>query len=300
MAKLRQNHTRQGNGLQSSFRMVILVFVLLIALVAGYYFLKNNYLPNESTSTNQLPDYSLRTYLPTYSGELVHHTYYSLSYLEKYEQAEWVAYVMDRTMLNVPNLSRFGRFDPDDAVTTRSANHNDYSNSGYTRGHLAPAGDMAFDSTAMRESFLMSNISPQIREFNNGVWKELEENVRDWTYKAGKLYIITGPIFTGSQKTIGKDNKIAIPDAFFKVLLDYEDTDKKAIGFIIPNTMSTKRLEEYMTTVDEIEKITGLDFFNDMINDDDEERLESVFDKRLWSVSDKRYQLRIERWNYEK
>jgi len=280
--------------------MVILVFVLLIAIVGGYYYLKENYLTSAPTSIDMTPDYSLRTYLPTYTGELVHHTYYSLSYVEKNEQAEWVAYMVDRAMLNVPNLDRYGHFDADVSVNSKSANHNDYSNSGYTRGHLVPAGDMAFDSTAMRESFLMSNISPQIREFNNGIWKELEENVRDWTYKAGKLYIISGPIFNDSIKKIGKGNKIAIPDAFFKVLLDFEDSEKKAIGFIIPNILSTNRIEEYMTTVDEIEKITGFDFFNDMINDEEEERLESSFNKQLWPVSDKRYQLRINIWNNEK
>ncbi len=299
MAQFRQNHTRQSKGLQTTFRLVIFLIIAVAALAGGYYYFKIYIHSYADRPVIEEADRSLRTFLPTSSGEIIHHTYYSLSYVEKNEQAEWTAYYMDRKMLNVPNLPRYEYFDPDYMVTTKSAYHRDYINSGYTRGHLVPAGDMAFDTTAMRESFLMSNISPQLRECNNGVWKELEENIRDWTYKAENLYIITGPIFNGPRKTIGKENKVAVPDAFYKVLLDYNDPEKKALGVIIPNEISNRRLEEYMVTIDEVEKITGLDFFNEMINDIEEEKLESFIDKKKWNVSDKRYQVRISKWNYE-
>ena len=296
---MRINHARQGQGLQTTFRLVIFVFVAIGALVGGYIFLKkygHQYFETEEFAES---DHPARTFLPSASGQVIHHTYYTLSYNEKNEQAQWVAYVMDRKMLNVPNLPRYNYFDPDYQVTTRSAFHRDYNSSGYTRGHLVPAGDMAFDTLAMRETFLMSNISPQLRAFNNGIWKELEENVRDWTYKAESLYIISGPIFTGYRKTIGRENKIAVPDAFFKVLLDYTDPERKAIAFILPHEMSERRLQEFMVSVDEVERVTGIDFFNEMINDVEEEKLESQFDKTKWNVSDKRYQLRITKWNYE-
>jgi endonuclease G len=299
VANLRRNHARQGQGLQTTFRLVIFVFVAIGALVGGYIFLKkygHQYFETEEFAES---DHPARTFLPSASGQVIHHTYYTLSYNEKNEQAQWVAYVMDRKMLNVPNLPRYNYFDPDYQVTTRSAFHRDYNSSGYTRGHLVPAGDMAFDTLAMRETFLMSNISPQLRAFNNGIWKELEENVRDWTYKAESLYIISGPIFTGYRKTIGRENKIAVPDAFFKVLLDYTDPERKAIAFILPHEMSERRLQEFMVSVDEVERVTGIDFFNEMINDVEEEKLESQFDKTKWNVSDKRYQLRITKWNYE-
>ena len=286
MANLRRNHARQGQGLQTTFRLVIFVFVAIGALVGGYIFLKkygHQYFETEEFAES---DHPARTFLPSASGQVIHHTYYTLSYNEKNEQAQWVAYVMDRKMLNVPNLPRYNYFDPDYQVTTRSAFHRDYNSSGYTRGHLVPAGDMAFDTLAMRETFLMSNISPQLRAFNNGIWKELEENVRDWTYKAESLYIISGPIFTGYRKTIGRENKIAVPDAFFKVLLDYTDPERKAIAFILPHEMSERRLQEFMVSVDEVERVTGIDFFNEMINDVEEEKLESQFDKTKWNVSD--------------
>ena len=299
MAKLRQNHSTQGKGLQTTFRMVIILFLAIALLAGGFIFYRKQLFMKTPAPAQTVAGADERTYLPAATGEVVHHRHYSLSYIEKWEQSEWTAYTMDRHMLNAENVDRTGHFNPDYNVTTRSAYHRDYSNSGFTRGHLVPAGDMAFDTLAMRESFYMSNMSPQLREFNNGVWKELEENVRDWTYKAGRLYIITGPVITQPYKTIGKENKVAVPQAFYKILLDYEDPEKKMIAFVIPNQVSDKRLEEYMVTVDEVERLTGIDFFSGMINDPEEEKLESAIDKSMWNVSEKRYQLRITKWNFE-
>lgn len=299
MAQLRQNHTKQSKGLQTSFRLVLFLIFAVIMLVGGIYYFKHLPSPTVHASLDSDTDYSLRTYLPSHTGELVHHAHYTLSYVENHEQGEWVAYTMDRKMLNTPNVPRERDFMPDPKVSTGSAYDNDYRGSGYTRGHLVPAGDMAFDAVAMKESFYMSNMSPQLRQFNNGIWKELEENIRDWTYKADRLYIITGPIFDNPIKSIGKKNKVTVPSAFYKVLLDYEHPERKAIGFIIPHELSEQRLEEYMVSVDELERITGLDFFNGMINDTEEEKIESTMDKSKWNVSDKRYQLRISKWNYE-
>ncbi|MFZ1562173.1 MAG: DNA/RNA non-specific endonuclease, partial [Saprospiraceae bacterium] len=100
-------------------------------------------------------------------------------------------------------------------------------------------------------------------------------------------------------QTIGKENKVTVPSGFFKVLLDFESPEKKGIAFIIPNELSSKRLEDYMVTIDEVENLTGLDFFDNMIDNIEEENIESKIRKESWKVSDKRYQLRISRWNFE-
>jgi len=299
MVQLRRNHTSQNKGLQTTFRLVVFFIFAIIALTAGFAYFKKQLANIAENTSEPSVDYTLRTFLPSSTGEIVHHKYYSLSYAEQHEQAEWVAYTMDREMLNKPNVNRFGMFNQDDDVKTKSAEHRDYNNSGYTRGHLVPAGDMAFDTVAMRETFLMSNVSPQIKAFNNGIWKELEENTRDWTYTNGKLYIITGPILKNVTQTIGQENKVTVPSGFFKVLLDFESPEKKGIAFIIPNELSKKRLEDYMVTIDEVESLTGLDFFDNMIDNIEEENIESTIRKESWKVSDKRYQLRINKWNYE-
>lgn len=300
MAQFRQNHSRQGKGLQTSFRLVIFFIFAILLLVAAAYYFKNSFTFSESkVAPSNQDDYSLRTYVPTATGEIIHHKYYSLSYKENGEIPEWVAYQMDRDMLNAKNVERSREFVEDPLVATKSAHHRDYSNSGYTRGHMVPAGDMAFDTLAMRETFYMSNMTPQLRQFNNGIWKELEENVRDWTYKAGNLYIISGPVLQNPIKTIGKSSKVIVPSSFYKIIMDYTDPDKKAIAFVIPHAMSDRPLQDYMVPIDEVEKLTGLDFFSSMINDSEEESMESKIDPNKWPISEKRYQLRINKWNFE-
>lgn len=287
--------------------MRILLFVILLGsfLIFGYEKIKDFYIEyNDSvSSTYKLPianNPSMRYYLPKGSeGQLIHHKFFSLSYNEKNEQADWVAYELSEEMLKKPNLDRPDRFNPDYDVITRSAFHRDYSNTGFTRGHLVPAADMSWDDEAQKETFLMSNISPQPKGFNGGIWKELEENVRDWTYHNDRLYITSGPLFLGGSQTIGVNNKIKVPSHFFKALMDIDGKTQKSIAFIIPNNKSELKLEEYATTVDDIELKTGFDLFPDLVTEEIESKIESNFDLRDWKFSEKRYDLRIRKWNYQ-
>lgn len=265
---------------------------------------------NTNVEVNYDPDYyedhssfsdpvESRNYIPKDNSDVIHHTYYSLGYNEKTEQSNWVAYRLSKESLEVPNVKRAKRFNYDKDVKSRTAAHKDYSHSGYTRGHMAPAGDMAFNTVAMKESFLMSNMSPQVKVFNNGVWKELEENVRDWAFSNGELIVVSGPIFySKNPKKIGKQTKISVPDAFYKILLDNEGRDKKSIGFIIPHELAVDPLQDFAVSIDEIEKVTGIDFFDNYFEDDtQEEKMESKYNVKSWKVSQKRYKQRINNWN---
>jgi endonuclease G len=296
MATLRRNHTSESRGLQTSFRIVIgvIVAVVCIAMAISYF----NRISSEHTQvTNEDP---VRTYLPSSRGEVVHHSHFSLSYLEQHEQAEWVAYVLKKELLELPRAERKDWFEEDKKISTGSAIYADYKGSGYNRGHLVPAADMAFDKKVLQETFQMSNISPQLKAFNNGVWKELEENVRNWARENDHLYVVTGPVLDSTlTRQIGRISKITVPEHFYKVILDYNGTEKKAIGFIIPNELSTRRLEDYMVTVDKVEVLTGIDFFADMIPDEEEEKLESSVVQKEWKTDDKKYRLRINKWNKE-
>jgi len=236
-------------------------------------------------------------YLPTtQNGKIVLHSYYALSYDEKHEQAEWVAYELTKSSLRVKNVKRTNNFRPDPKVGSKSAGDNDYRGSGYDRGHMAPAGDMAFNEKAMSETFFMSNISPQVRAFNQGIWRELEELIRDWAYDDNHLYIVTGPIFGNSRDHVGY-NKVTIPDAYFKVILDLAEPEKKAIGFIIPNEVSYERLDKFATSIDEVESQTGFDFFPELLEDNLEAELESQFNMKKWPTEEKKFKVRKDKWN---
>ena len=295
----RSKFAKKNQGLQPFFKFVIIVILGLISASLVYIYGKNTN-KTDLVGVNVPVQQTLKyDYLPTATGEVIHHTYYTLSYKEAYEQPEWVAYILTKASIIKPNVKRERDFLPDPNVSTYSATTDDYKGSGYTRGHMVPAGDMAFDATAMRETFYMSNMSPQLRQLNGGIWRELEENVRDWAYKADSLYVISGPILTNPIKKIGRKNRVSVPSAFYKVLLDNKGPEKKAIGFIIPHELSEKRLESYMVSVSDIEAVTGMKFFANMSNQQEISKLKTTLEPAKWNVNEKRYQLRINKWNYQ-
>ena len=243
----------------------------------------------------------LDNYLPTTTtNSLVSHDYYSLSYAEKYEQPEWVAYELFGDNLRKENKAeRHSSFKSDPKVTTGSAKPSDYTRSGYDRGHLAPAADMSFSEDAMKQSFYMSNISPQEPSFNRGIWRELEEQTRDWCLVAEHFYVVVGPVLSQRVKRrFGKGKALAAPRAYYKVLLDLKGPDQKAIGFIMPNEKSDAPLSDYMVSVDEVEALTGIDFFHEL-PDDLEANLEANFSPFRWPYDEERYQMRLALWNEE-
>ncbi len=293
MTKLRMNHQR---GDRSGFgKLGIRVFLFFAVVIAGFVYLYRS-LGQISIGESQKATKADLYYLPDGgNGEFVSHTYFNLSYIEKHEQAEWVAYELTKSSLQAPNVDRHDRFNTDPLVSSKSAHHKDYSNSGYSRGHLAPAGDMAFSETAMRESFYMSNMSPQLRNFNGGIWRELEENVRDWAYTRDKVIVITGPILNDHlDKKIGK-NRVTVPNEFYKIILDPKKDE--CVAFIIPNKRSDRQLTEYQVSINRIEELTQLDFFKDFYDDKQEEEIESKKGIGKWVFDNKRFRDRINKWN---
>lgn len=217
-------------------------------------------------------------YLPLPLKDIVRHTYYTLSYNESKEQANWVYYTLTDNMVKNSGEER-GNFKIDKLVSTGSAKSSDYTKSGYDRGHLCPAADMGFNPVAMEESFLMSNISPQVPDFNRGIWKELESTVRKWTLKEHQLYIVTGPVFQNNKGTIGKD-KVVVPGYYFKVIYD-PTGDPKMIAFVFPNQNSVRPITDFVVSVDEAERLTGLDLFS-QLPDDKENKLEGKVQLAGW------------------
>jgi endonuclease G, mitochondrial len=243
--------------------------------------------------SRDIVDTGLEEYLPAQaSGELVRHKYFTVSYNEDHEQADWVVYRITKERLNNAHVERSNQFLPDPDVRTESATTRDYNSSGYDRGHLCPAADMAFDETAMVETFYMSNISPQDEKFNVGIWRELEELTRDWARRYEKLIVVTGPVLKdGAVKSIGF-SKVSVPKRFYRVIL----TKDKTIGFLVPNEVSDKPVMDFACSVDAVEKATGLDFFPKVLSGLNEE-LEALYDRKAWPVNESRYQKRLVEWN---
>ena len=224
-------------------------------------------------------------FLPTSTTkEIVIHNNYTLSYKDKYEQAEWVAYELKKSELNFNN-NNYERpfFIEDPKVESGSADWRNYRKSGFDKGHLCPAGDRKFSKDAFEETFFTSNISPQKHDFNEGVWNRLEQKVRYWASKYDGVYVVTGGVFTDDMETIG-DEDVAVPNSFYKVLLDKSRGEFKAIAFLVPHEDSDKPLYEFVISIDELEQKTGLDFFP-KLDDAIETKLEKTSDYKSWSFN---------------
>lgn len=228
-------------------------------------------------------------------GKTYRHTNYTLSYCEEDEQAEWVGYELTYSESN-GKLQRNDLFTEDPDITTRSAQPYEYRDSGYDRGHLAPSADMRFDETAMNECFYMSIVSPQKKEFNAGIWNDLEMQTRSWARHFSKVYVVSGPILNIKQKRKlvytdkwGKKetSKITIPEKFYKIIFDYSKPGKeKMIAFCLPNEECQGSFFDYAVTVDKIEEMTGIDFFCNLPNEV-QAKYESEIDIDKWKPKDK-------------
>jgi len=216
------------------------------------------------------------------NDQIINHYAYSLCYSEPHEQAAWVAYTLTKDRV-YGTAKRTDNFRPDPKVKTGSASLTDYKGSGYDRGHLAPAADMKWSATAMSESFYMSNMSPQTPGFNRGIWKRVEQIVRDWAVENEEIHVVTGPVLKGQFKSIGP-NKVSVPEYYYKVILDNKEPEIKGIGLILANTSSDRPIQSYAVTIDRVESVTGIDFFVGL-PDDIEEQVESNLDLSRWSFS---------------
>lgn len=254
---------------------VIGIIILIIS-----YVIKNYNTSETETVVNEKPKSGFN-YLPTSTtGQIIKHNAYTLSYNEKHEQAEWVAYSLHKNDIVYTNRKR-PFFIKDPKVKTSSADWRNYKKSGYDRGHLCPAGDRKSTKKDFDETFYTSNISPQKHSFNAGIWNRLEQKTRYWAKKHNHLYVVTGGILTDNLNTIGKE-KVSIPNYFYKILLDYTEPEIKTIAFLIPHKESNKPLYEFVVSIDVLEEKTGIDFFTDL-PDNVENKLESSTSYKNWS-----------------
>ncbi len=207
---------------------------------------------------------------------------YTVSYNRETRLPNWVAWRLTRAHIRGDAQRKGVKFAEDTDVPEPRATDADYRSSGYDRGHLCPAGDNKWSSKAMEQSFLFTNICPQAPQLNRGDWNEMEIACRKWAQRHGEIYIVCGPVlYKQKHKTIGK-NKVVVPEAFFKVVLCMNGTPK-AIGFIYKNADGNRPKGDYANSVDEVERITGYDFFP-ALPDDVERKVEAECNAYDWEL----------------
>lgn len=273
---------RNANSLYTLNKMSgrLIVFLLIIAM--GVALACNNDEGQPSTGISHYLDLDdvvvIDTSLPQY---IVEYTGMKLSFNPEAHVPNWVSWELTGKEA-MGNIGRKDKFMADERVPGCAETY-DYSYSGYDRGHMAPAGDMKWDKQAMEESFYMTNICPQDKALNTGAWRTLEEKCRVWAKADSAIVIVTGPVLTDKlTETIG-DNHVVVPKRFFKVILSPYANPPRGIGFVMNNGTVKGGMQEAAVSIDEVEEITGFDFFS-TLPDDIENKVESECNFHQWSV----------------
>lgn len=193
------------------------------------------------------------------SEQIMEKSSYIVSYNKDTKIPNWVAWHLIAQHTDGP-IKRLSNFYEEVGVDIPRATVEDYRGSGWSRGHMCPAGDNKWDETAMYESFSLVNVCPQNAGLNSGLWNSIEIDCRRWANRLGDIYIVCGPVLLNREhETIGR-NKVVVPEAFFKVILCLHGKPK-AIGFVVRNNEGKRKRDQYVNTIDEVERITGIDFF---------------------------------------
>ena len=204
---------------------------------------------------------------------------YVLSYNCDTKLPNWVFWHLTEERASGDAVRGGNDYHEDRKVPKPRATNSDYRRSGYTRGHMCPAGDNKWDRSAMYESFAYSNICPQTDRCNTGVWNSIEMMCREWAREYDDIYIVSGPILSKNYETIGS-NDVAVPEAFFKVVVCFNGR-KKGIGFICDNTDRKQTMKQCVVTIEDIEHITGIDFFPNL-NSKDRRTIEEKANLKEW------------------
>jgi endonuclease G len=184
---------------------------------------------------------------------------YIVSYNKKTKCPNWVAWYLSSSHVD-GDWARSNDYREDFDVPAPRATNEDYRGSSWSRGHMCPAGDCRWDAKAMSETFLLSNMCPQDINLNSGLWNRIETDCRRWAKRYGGVYIVCGPLYYNSKHEIIGSNRVVVPEAFFKVILCLQGKPK-AIGFVVKNNDGARKKDQYVNSVDEVERITGIDFF---------------------------------------
>lgn len=200
------------------------------------------------------------------------YTGFTVSFNPAQHQPNYSAWELTRTETEGQH-PRSNKFKADTDVYG-CASLDDYRRSGFDRGHMAPAADMKWSPQAMDDSHYLTNVCPQSNEINTGRWATIEKMCRRWAQRDSNIIIIAGPVLSDVMpQSIGK-NRVPVPRRFFKVIMSPNSNPPYAVGFIVPNQATDQGVEALSCTVDDVEAITGFDFFSSL-PDEIESQMES-------------------------
>ncbi|MBD5258489.1 MAG: DNA/RNA non-specific endonuclease [Barnesiella sp.] len=263
---------------RSSMRSAVVMLIVVAAIFVGA-----RYLLAQNRHGEGHQEYGELTYVksaPGLSEEIINYKGMTVSFNPDLHIPNWVAWELTAEEA-AGTESRADKFYNDPEVKG-CPYPEDYRNSGYDRGHMAPAGDMKWDKRAMEETFCLTNILPQDGSLNRGTWKNIEEKCRARAARDSAVIIVCGPVLTEAPREYIGNSRVAVPQRLFKVILSPWAETPQAIGFLMDNGPVKGGMQAVAVTVDEIEALTGHDFFS-ALPDSLENALESKVNFTRWS-----------------
>ena len=277
-----KKHKRNKSSLDLKSLLVLSVIIVLIGSIAYTTCAKNKADNSISMLNGSIDEQKLTKVITvgTDDGEMLHYPGFDVFFSNTHRQPYYSAWVLTPRHASATAVSRSNNFRPDPDVKN-SPKLTDYKRSGYDRGHMAPSADFKYSQEAQDATFFLTNMSPQHNSLNTKAWANLEDQCRAWAKRDSTIIIVTGPILSDKlTQTIG-ESKITVPDRYFKVVLAPYANPPRAIGFIMPNQYVEGGVQATAMTVDQVEEITGYDFFSEL-PDDIEEQIESTAKYSLW------------------
>lgn len=286
-ANRRSNRRRNGSASQSKTLRNIIYAAVLIAAIIAFWNSCRTTASSHAKITGPVDSLQYVMMPEDIEAELIRYPGFNVSFNASARQPNWVSWELTADEAASTYTDRKSSdFAPDKNVDG-SAELADYRRSGFSRGHMAPAADMRWSQKAMDACFLLTNISPQDAKLNGGAWGKLEDRCRAWAARDSAIIIICGPVLSDRiTRTIG-DNKIPVPERFFKVILAPYADPPRGIGFIMPNTKVEGGIAAAAVSIDEVEATTGFDFFSSL-PDEIEDRIEAECNFPLWNNTTKR------------
>ena len=263
-----------------------LLLLFFLVLGGGWYFY-HGIRANSGLSFKGLPQ-SQSLINPATSVKTLPSQAFTVGYSDRRGNPLWVVYKLKPVPANTPILKRPSHFATDKRAGNK-VSHGDYDKSGYDRGHMAPnyAISALYGKQAQAETFVMTNVTPQRPNLNRKIWQRLEEvEVKYFTRLAPTVWVTTGTVFDNAIETLKTAHNVEIPDAFYKVYAMQSGGKTYLLAFLMPQTVKgNEPLDRYLVTVDKIEELTGLDFFHEL-EDNEENALEAALNPAPWHLTE--------------
>ncbi len=283
-----RNRRKPKKSTAPSARLLVFLFIAVVIIGVGIWIFTSRSETASASASNRNRDpqngmapFSLTVALPDgLPSQIVDYEGYTVSFNRENHTPNYSAWELTRDETE-GTVKRSNKFMTDNNVYG-CPDTRDYTRSGYDRGHLCPANDMKWSEEAMNACFYMTNICPQSHDLNNGAWKTLELKTQDWARHDSVLYIIAGPIYTASDRERIGETGVRVPSSFFKVIVAPAVENPRGIAFVYPNMASPGNMMDYSCTIDQLEEMTGYDFFPDM-SPELEKKIEAVTSFKEWN-----------------